>query len=215
MNFTADPETPHKRIGRPFNTLLRCAQARHAAVYLVESSPEDQLQPKLDSSLSQARRRLPIRKLHLFDEGAEISVTTRSSQPVVHRRLRWERIRQFTFSTTSAGIRCCIVAWTQRPAPPGRSWTKPARPSSTTPADRWQVSGRQRRNRLDVGTRWLNHLYLYGAKRSRENQIAKGEWWSPAWMRRSRRRIWFRAPGVRSGQTRTRSRLPGELRWLG
>jgi hypothetical protein len=34
-------------------------------------------------------------------------------------------------------------------------------------------------------------------------------------MRRSRRRIWFRAPGVRSGQTRTRSRLPGELRWLG
>ena len=137
-----DPETPTPEVfWSPDSTRLvamRHQPGTDRRVYLIQSSPEDQVQPKLDSyPYLKPGDDVPIRKPHLFAIGAPSTVSaslenitshaeTVLGAPAAHkfpsatsfskirgalRTCAGTRIRRGSlFSSTSAGIRRCVFS---------------------------------------------------------------------------------------------------------
>jgi dipeptidyl-peptidase-4 len=179
-------------------------------IYLIESSPKDQLQPKLQTlSYAKPGDRIDIGKPELFDieQNRQISVSDELfPNPWSISRLRWAPdSSSFTFIYNQRGhqiLRLISV--------------------DANTAEACAVVDEQSRTFVDYAFKqfshhiddnneviWMserdgfNHLYLYDAETGRvKNQITKGAWVVRAVERvdEDRRQIWFRAGGIRGEQ---------------
>jgi len=179
-------------------------------VYLIESSPEDQVQPELASyPYLKPGDDVPIRKPHLFDVAArrEIPVAdTLFSNPWSTDDLRWSADSgRFTFVYNQRGHQVLRIL-----AVDATNGTVQAIVDEQSPTFICYSSKYFAEYLDDTGEIiWMserdgwNHLYLYDAKTGAvKNQITKGEWVVRKVVKvdRDARQIWFEAGGIRPGQ---------------
>ena len=190
MDYDArDPETPTPEVYWSPDSQHLVAM-RHqpgtTAGFMIESSPEDQLQPKLESyPYLKPGDDVPIARPHLFDVAGEGNGNSRGAtrcSPIrgASRTCAGTRIpRGSLFCSTSAGTRRCAILAVDA----GTGAVKPiVDEESKTFID---YSGKFFCEYLDDTGEiiWMserdgwNHLYLYDAKTGAvKNQITKGEW---------------------------------------
>jgi dipeptidyl aminopeptidase/acylaminoacyl peptidase len=190
--------------------VLRTLKGDERKVYLIESSPEDQLQPKLlDYSYLKPGDQIAIHKPHLFDiiTKRHISIPDELfSNPWSISEIRWAPDSdRFTFLYNQRGHQ--ILRIISVDANTGEPCAIVDEQSKTFIS----YSGKRFSHYLD-GTNeviWMserdgwNHLYLYDAEKGCvKNQITKGPWV----VRRvesvddEKRQIWFEAGGIRPEQ---------------
>ncbi len=163
---------------------LRTRKGDDRKVYLIQSSPPDQLQPKLLSyDYLKPGDKVPVTKPHLFDVGEkkEISVSDELfSNPWSIDDYHWTAdSSRFTFLYNQRGHQVLRVVAVN-------AQTGKAEPvideESKTFID---YSGKKFERRLDATNEiiWMserdgwNHLYLYDAQTGKvKNQITRGEW---------------------------------------
>jgi dipeptidyl aminopeptidase/acylaminoacyl peptidase len=189
---------------------LRTKKEQEHKVYMVESSPKDQLQPKLKSiQYLKPGDDIAITKPHLFDVEAKSEIAVKDDlfkTPWALTQVRWSPdSSRFTFLYNQRGHQVMRVV-----AVDGK--TGEAKP----------IIDEQAKTFIDwtnhVFTRYLDdtgeilwmserdgwcHLYLYDAKTGQvKNQITKGEWVVRGVDRvdDKARQVWFRAGGIRPGQ---------------
>ena len=190
---------------------MRTKKGDDRKVYLVESSPKDQLQPKLESyAYLKPGDRIAVSRPHLFDLTAQREIPIDDSlfpNPWSVEELRWAPdSSRFTFLYNQRGHQVLRVVAVD-------AVTGKARPivdeQSRTFID---YSGKRFVEYLDGPSPeiiWMserdgwNHLYLYdAAKGSVKNPITQGRWVVRGVDRvdREKRQVWFRAGGIRPGQ---------------
>ncbi|HEY3819209.1 MAG TPA: DPP IV N-terminal domain-containing protein [Polyangiaceae bacterium] len=189
---------------------MRTKKGDTRKVYLVESSPHDQLQPKLDSyDYLKPGDRIPVQKPHLFDVTARASIPLSDSlypQPWSISEVRWSSdSKHFSFLYNQRGHQMLRVVSVDARSGEARAIVDE---QSKTFID---YSGKLLYRRLDDTHEilWMserdgyNHLYLYDADTGAvKNQITRGEWVvrSVESVDEKQRQIWFFAGGVRPGQ---------------
>jgi dipeptidyl-peptidase-4 len=215
MQFEAkDPEKPTPEIywapdSKHF-VAMRTRPGTERLVYLVESSPKDQLQPKLQSyPYAKPGDEIAISKPHLFEVagGKEIPLDDAFyANPWSITDIRWEKdSSRFTFLFNQRGHQVLRILAVD--AASGE--TKPIvdEKSETFIA----YSGKFFSEYLDDSNEiiWMserdgwNHLYLYDAKTGGvKNQITRGEWVVRGVDKvdSEHRQVWFHAGGIRSEQ---------------
>jgi len=179
-------------------------------VYLIESSPEDQLQPKLESyDYLKPGDNVPISKPHLFDVDAKREIPVNDelfANPWSIEDVRWDGdSSRFTFLFNQRGHQALKILAVDAQ----NGAVKPiVDEKSKTFID---YSGKYFCEYLDDTGEiiWMserdgwNHLYLYDAKTgSVKNQITKGQWVvrSVDYVDHANRQIWFQAGGIEPGQ---------------
>jgi dipeptidyl-peptidase-4 len=189
MNFeTRDPEIPlpdaYWSPDSKHLVAMRLKPGTQRRVYLVDSSPEDQLQPKLDSyPYLKPGDELPVRKPHLFDitNKKEIRVDDALfSNPWSLGEFRWSPdSSRFTFLYNQRGHQVLRIVAID--AQTGDADAIVDEQSKTFIS----YSGKSFSEYLDDTGEiiWMserdgwNHLYLYDSRVGRvKNQITKGEW---------------------------------------
>ena len=179
-------------------------------VYLIESSPRDQLQPKLHSyPYRKPGDPIPITKPHLFDVEGRKEVPVADDlfpNPWEIRDARWERDgKRFTFVYNQRGHQVLRVIGVD--ADDGRAVALVEERSRTfiDYADKYAAYYLDDTGELI----WMserdgwNHLYLYDLKAGQvKNPITRGDWVVRGIDRIDpvRRQVWFRAGGIRAGQ---------------
>ena len=175
-------------------------------MYLIESSPPDQVQPKLSSyEYLKPGDRVPVVKPHLFDVGEKKEIPVGDElfpNPWSIDEYRWAAdSSRFTFLYNQRGHQVLrIVAVDART---GKAEAVIDEQSKTF----IDYSGKKYDRYLDATDEILwtserdgwNHLYLYDAKTGKvKNQITKGEWVVRGVDRvdEKERQVWFRAGGV-------------------
>ncbi len=189
---------------------MRLQPGTERRVYEVESSPEDQLQPRLTSyPYLKPGDQVPISKPHLFDIETmkEIPVSNALfANPWSISDVRWDPdSSRFTFLFNQRGHQALRVLAVD-------SDTGAVRPIVNEESKTFiDYSGKFYCDYLD-DTReiiWMserdgwNHLYLYDAKAGEvKNQITKGEWVvrNVDYVDEKKRQIWFQAGGIVPGQ---------------
>src|SRR5207247_724096 len=187
----------------------RTRRAPGHTIYLIESSPKDQVQPKLHSlQYLKPGDEIPLPKPHLFDVESRKEVPLKDelfATPWSVSEFRWAPdSSRFTFLYNQRGHQVLrIVAVDAR--------SGEAKPmvdeKSVTFID---YSGKKFSEYLeDPGEIiWMserdgwNHLYLYDANTGQvKNQITRGEWVVRAvdHVDKEKRQVWFRAGGIRTG----------------
>ncbi len=189
---------------------MRLQPGTQRRVYEVESSPADQLQPKLTSyPYLKPGDQVPISKPHLFDAESKKEIPVSDAlfaNPWSIGDVRWEKdSSRFTFLFNQRGHQALRVLAVD-------AQTGEVRPivdeASQTFID---YSGKFYCDYLDDTGEiiWMserdgwNHLYLYDAKTGAvKNQITKGEWVvrNVDYVDEKNRQIWFQAGGVVPGQ---------------
>jgi dipeptidyl aminopeptidase/acylaminoacyl peptidase/uncharacterized protein (DUF885 family) len=185
---------------------IRTKKGEEHKVYLIESSPSDQLQPKLHSfDYQKPGDRVPLGKPHLFvvNDQREVPVSDELfPNPWSVSELRWAPdSSRFTFLYNQRGHQVLRVVTVD-------AQTGQARPlvddQSKTFID---YAGKKFSHYLDATNEiiWMserdgwNHLYLYDAQTgSVKNQITRGEWVVRGVDRvdEKDRQVWFRAGGI-------------------
>jgi dipeptidyl aminopeptidase/acylaminoacyl peptidase len=189
---------------------FRTTKAQKRLLHLIESSPADQLQPKLHSyTYLKPGDAIAATQPHLFDAvaGKEIPLDRKLfSNPYQLNSLRWSRdSKEFTFYYNQRGHQVVRIVGVD--AKTGRTRAVINEETKTF----FDYANKQYVNYLDETGEiiWAserdgwNHLYLYDARTGKvKNQITKGPWVIRRVMRvdRKERRIWFRAGGIRPGQ---------------
>jgi dipeptidyl-peptidase 4 len=215
MEFeTRDPEHPSPEVywspdSRHF-VAMRFKAGSHHRIYMVESSPKDQLQPKLASyPYLKAGDDVPYSKPHLFDvkNKKEIPVDdVLFANPWSIGDVRWESDSgRFTFLFNQRGHQILRILGVDAKS----GAVKPiVDEQSKTFID---YSGKFFAEYLDTTGEiiWMserdgwNHLYLYDGNTGQvKNQITKGEWVVHGVDRvdKDKRQIWFRANGMKVGE---------------
>jgi len=215
MNFeTRDPVAPTPEVfWSPDSRKLVAMRLRPGTVrrvYLVQSSPEDQLQPKLDSyPYLKPGDEVPVRKPHLFDIERKQEIPVKDDlfeNPWSISDLRWEtNSARFAFLFNQRGHQLLrIIAVNAQ--------TGAAKPLVDERSRTFICySGKFFSEYLEASDEiiWMserdgwNLLYLYDAATGQvKNQITKGEWVVRKVERvdREKRQIWFQAGGIRPGQ---------------
>jgi dipeptidyl-peptidase 4 len=190
--------------------VMRTRKGEEHKVYFVESSPKDQVQPKLHSfDYQKPGDRLAISKPQLFEvaEGRHIPVSDELfSNPWSIEDVRWAPdSSRFTFLFNQRGHQVLRIVGVD-------AVTGQARPVVDERSQTFVCySGKFFCEYLDDSDEiiWMserdgwNHLYLYDAKAGRvKHQITRGEWVVRGVDRvdREKRQVWFRAGGIRPGQ---------------
>ena len=210
----ADPVTPIPEVywapdSRHF-VAMRHRAGTHRLVYLVESSPADQLQPKLVSfPYLKAGDDVPISKPHLFSVATKTEIPVSDAlftNPWTIDYVLWAAdSTRFTFQYNQRGHQALRILAVDAVA--GR--VKP-------------IVNEENRTFIDYSGKyfcdvlaatgeiiWMserdgwNQLYRYDFKTGAvKNQITKGEWVvrSVDWVDEAKRQIWFQAGGIIPGQ---------------
>jgi len=190
--------------------VVRTKKGQERKVYLIESSPRDQLQPKLDSyDYLKPGDKIPQDKPHLFDvaERKPIPVSDELFQnPWSNTDIHWAPDSSyFSFLYNQRGHQVLrVLAVDARTGAVRAIMDEP----SKTFVD---YSGKQFSQYLDDTHElvWMserdgwNHLYLFDTETGRvKNQITKGEWVVRGVDRvdTATRQVWFRAGGIRPEQ---------------
>jgi len=189
---------------------LRTEKGQDRKIYLIESSPKDQLQPKLHSlSYAKPGDKIDIRKPHLFDieKACEIPISDELfKNPWSITDLRWwPDSSLFTFLYNQRGHQVLRIVGVDARSGAARAVVDEL---SKTFID---YAGKKFVHYLDRTAEiiWMserdgwNHLYLYDVRTGRvKNQITKGPWVVRGVERvdEENRQIWFRAGGIREGQ---------------
>jgi dipeptidyl-peptidase-4 len=189
---------------------LRTQPEQERKVNLVESSPKDQLQPKLKTlDYLKPGDRIAQSRPALFDVAArrEIPVSTNLfPNPWSLTQLRWEPDSSaFTFLYNQRGHQVMRVI-----AVDARTGETRAVVDETCKTF-FDYSGKLFCHPLEATGEllWMserdgwNHLYLYDARTGRvKHQVTRGEWVVRGVDRvdAERRQVWFRAGGIRPGQ---------------
>jgi dipeptidyl aminopeptidase/acylaminoacyl peptidase len=189
---------------------LRRHDFKAREIYLIESSPRDQLQPKLHTmSYRKPGDPVPITKPHLFniEKFKEVPVAdTLFPNPWEIGEVRWERDgKRFTFLYNQRGHQVLRLVGVD--ADSGQA-TALVDEQSKTFID---YAHKRYTNYLDDTHEliWMserdgwNHLYLYDLKTGQvKNPITRGEWVVRGVDRvdAARRQVWFRAGGIHPEQ---------------
>jgi len=190
--------------------VLRRCKGDDRKVYIIESSPDDQLQPKLHNySYLKPGDKIPIDKPHLFHISDRLHIPVPDEllpNPWSISEIRWSPdSSRFTFLYNQRGHQVLRIISVD--ATTGRPRAIIDEKSETF----IDYSGKQFSRYLDDTDEiiWMserdgwNHLYLYDAETGNvKNQITKGQWV----VRRvesideEKRQIWFHACGIRPEQ---------------
>lgn len=189
---------------------LKTKAGQEHKVYLIESSPKDQVQPKLHVlDYLKPGDRIPLTYPHLFDVPAAKEIPVSSAlfpNPWSIGDVRWEPdSKRFTFLYNQRGHQVLRIVAVD--AETGRA-TAIVDEQSKTFID---YAGKSYSAYLDATHEiiWMSerdgwcHLYLIDASTGRvKNQITKGEWVVRGVDRvdEQKRQIWFRAGGIVPGQ---------------
>ena len=189
---------------------LRTRKGDDRKIYLIESSPKDQLQPKLHThSYRKPGDRIDVAKPQLFNVIFErqIPIVDRLfSNPWSISKIRWAPdSSRFTFLYNQRGHQVLRIISVD--ANTGKTRAIIDEQSKTF----IDYAFKQFSYYLDATKEiaWMserdgwNHLYLYDSETGRvKNQITKGEWVVRSVERvdEAERQIWFRAGGIRAGQ---------------
>jgi dipeptidyl aminopeptidase/acylaminoacyl peptidase len=189
---------------------MRELKGQEHKVWLIESSPKDQLQPKLLSyDYLKPGDRIPQEKPHLFDveKRAEIPISDALfANPWSIGNVRWEPdSRRFTFVFNQRGHQVLRVVAVDAESGEARAIV------DEQSATFISYSGKQFAHYAESAGEiiWMserdgwNHLYLYDAATGQvKNQITRGAWVVRGVDRvdEQARQIWFRAGGIRAGQ---------------
>jgi dipeptidyl aminopeptidase/acylaminoacyl peptidase len=189
---------------------IRTRAGTQRSVYLVESSPRDQLQPKLQQyPYLKPGDEIPLRKPHLFDIEASREIPLDDAlfpNPWSLDEIRWSPdSSRFTFLYNQRGHQVLRIVAVDARTGEARALVDER---SATFID---YAGKRFNEYLDDTGEiiWMserdgwNHLYLHDARTGQvKNQITRGEWVVRGVERtdRERRQIWFRAAGIRQGQ---------------
>ena len=210
---TADDEYGGRFYWSPDSRKLLAVRTTHCEerkVYFVESSPRDQVQPKLHShTYVKPGDPLPIARPQLFD------LQTKKPVPIDHSLYetpwsiddyRWTADSTgFTFVFNQRGHQVLRLLAVDAATGSVRAIIEERSPTFI------DYSGKYFLHYLDATDEliWMserdgwNHLYLYDAKRGRvKNQITKGPWVVRGVDRvdEAKRQIWFRAGGIHPEQ---------------
>jgi dipeptidyl aminopeptidase/acylaminoacyl peptidase len=189
---------------------IRTKAGEEHKIYMVESSPKDQVQPKLHTlDYRKPGDRVPMAKPQLFDVIAQRQIPVSDelfANPWSVSDVRWDPdSSRFTFLYNQRGHQVLRIAGVEA----NSGAVKPiVDEQSKTFID---YSGKSFTEYLDDTGEiiWMserdgwNHLYLYDAKKGKvKNQITKGDWLVRGVERvdREKRQIWFRAGGIRPAQ---------------
>jgi len=191
--------------------VIRTQKGDERKVYLIESSPKDQLQPKLHwYEYLKPGDKIPLSKPHLFDVAAAKPVPFSDElfpNPWSIGDVRWAPDSgRFTFLYNQRGHQVLRIVAVDAGSGAARALIDERSPTFVDYADK------EFTHHLDDTHEiiWMserdgwNHLYLCDAATGRvKNQITKG-----AWVVRqvdrvddAKRQIWFRAGGIRPGQS--------------
>ncbi len=189
---------------------MKTQPAQTRTVNIVESSPKDQLQPKLIAfDYLKPGDRVAVSKPRLLEIAERKSIPLDDSlyaMPFAIRDVRWEAdSSRFTFAYNQRGHQVFRILSVD--AATGRV-TPIVNEESKTFID---YSGKQFRHDVAGGEEliWMserdgwNHLYLFNSKTGElKNQITQGEWVVRGVERvdDDLRQVWFRAGGIRPGQ---------------
>jgi dipeptidyl-peptidase 4 len=190
--------------------VLKTRKGDGRKVYLIESSPKDQLQPKLHSyDYDKPGDKIAVSKPHLFDVGKEKEIPISDDlfpTPWSISDVRWAPdSKRFTFLYNQRGHQVLRVVAVD-------AATGAARPVIDEQSKTFvNYSGNFFCQYLDDTQEiiWMserdgwNHLYLYDAESGQvKHQITQGEWVVRQVDRvdDKARQIWFRAGGIRPGQ---------------
>ncbi len=190
--------------------VLRTQKGDDHKVYLIESSPEDQLQPKLhEMPYLKPGDRIPISKPHLFDVAGRGHTTIKDDlfpNPWSISDIRWTPdSTRFTFLYNQRGHQVLRIVGVD--AETGEPKTIVDEHSETF----IDYAGKQFSHYVEDTNEiiWMserdgwNHLYLYdGNSGVVKNQITKGPWVvrSVESVDDEKRQIWFLAGGIRPEQ---------------
>jgi dipeptidyl-peptidase-4 len=190
--------------------LLRTQPGENRVVHLIESSPSDQLQPKLQTfPYAKPGDRIDISKPQLFDVIGRKHIPIEDAlfpNPWSISELRWtpDASRLF-FLYNQRGHQ--VLRMISVDAESGKPRAIVNEESKTF----LDYAGKYFGDYLEKTSEiiWMserdgwNHLYLYDAESGRvKNQITKGEWVvrGVEWVDEEHRQVWFRAGGIRPEQ---------------
>jgi dipeptidyl aminopeptidase/acylaminoacyl peptidase len=189
---------------------LRRKNVEARKVYLIESSPRDQLQPKLHSyTYAKPGDPLPVSKPHLFDVAAHKEMAIRDElfpNPWEIRDLRWEKdSKRFTFVYNQRGHQVLRLVGVDAESGAAVPLVEELSKTFIDYAHKYYA------NYLDESGEliWMserdgwNHLYLYDLKTGTlKNQITRGDWVVRGVDRVDtlKRQVWFRAGGIHPDQ---------------
>ncbi len=189
---------------------IRTRKAEEHKVHFVQSSPRDQVQPKLHSiDYHKPGDRLEVSKPQLFDvaKGKTIPVSDELfPNPWSIENLRWTPdSARFTFLYNQRGHQVLRVVEVDGATGQARAIIDDQSPTFICYSQKFFCEYLD-----DTGEIiWMserdgwNHLYLYDARKAAvKSQITRGEWVVRGVDRvdREKRQIWFRAGGIRPGQ---------------
>jgi len=177
-------------------------------IYLIESSPKDQLQPKLQSrDYLKPGDALPIRmpQLFLVDQKRHVKIShDLFSEQFSLSDFEWRKdSRSFTFEFNQRGHQRYKVLEVE--APSGKINVL----IDEQPKTFFDYAGKSFRHDADDGKEiiWMserdgwNHLYLYDGKGNVKNQITKGEWVvrNVVYVDPAKKQVFFMASGMDAG----------------
>ncbi len=190
--------------------LFKTVPAQEHKVYFVESSPRDQVQPKLHSTdYLKPGDRIAHSRPHLFDPAARRDIPISDDlflNPWEISRLQWQPDgKRFTFLYNQRGH--LIMRLIAVDAETGKAVTV-IEETQKTFID-WNYKVYLHQMEASHEAIWMserdgwNHLYLYDTATGKvKSQITKGDWVVRGVDRvdEKKRQIWFRAGGIRPGQ---------------
>ena len=190
--------------------VLRIRKGEDRKIYLIESSPKDQLQPKLHTvSYAKPGDRIDVAKPQLFETIGKRQIPISDQlfpNPWSISEIRWAPdSSRFTFLYNQRGHQVLRIVSVD--AATGEACAIVDERSSTFV----DYASKQFIYYLDATKEiiWMserdgwNHLYLYDAETGQvKNQITKGQWVvrEVEHMDEDKRQIWFQAGGIRDGQ---------------
>ncbi len=189
---------------------MRTLKGDDRKVYLIESSPKDQLQPQLSHyNYLKPGDRVPISKPHLFDVEARKPIEVSDAlfiNPWSIDEVRWSSdSKRFTFLYNQRGHQTLRVVAVDASTGEAKTLIEEKSPTFVDYSNKTYLQFFDKTDEvlwMSERDGW-NHLYLIDARTGAvKNPITKGEWLVRGVDRvdEETRQVWFRAMGIVPGQ---------------